>query len=83
MSPQAFNMDYPQYSFGNEIRRSFMANVALELVWNIALDTGTNVLALTVLEAAASSDRMLRKRDELNAMIKDHQQERLYVLIPF
>ena len=59
-----------------------MANVALEVVWNIALDTGANVLALTVLEAAASSDRMLRKRDQLNAMIKDHQQERLYVSIP-
>ena len=76
-------MGYPQCSFGNEIRRSSMANVALELVWNIALDTGANVLALTVLEAAASSDRMLRKRDQLNAMIKDHQQERLYVSIPF
>ena len=56
-----------------------MANVALELVWNIALDTGANVLALTVLEAAASSERMLRKKNQLNAMIKDHQQERLYV----
>lgn len=83
MSLQAFDMDYPQCSFGNEIRRSSMANVALELVWNIALDTGANVLALTVLEAAASSDRMLRKRDQLNAMIKDHQQERLYVSTPF
>ena len=56
-----------------------MANVAIELVWNIALDTGANVLALTVLEAAASSERMLRKKNQLNAMIKDHQQERLYV----
>lgn len=59
-----------------------MANVALELVWNIALDTGANVLALTVLEAAASSERMLRKKNQLNAMIKDHQQERLYVSFP-
>ncbi len=56
-----------------------MANVALELVWNVALDTGANVLALTVLEAAASSERMLRKKNLLNAMIKDHQEERLYV----
>ena len=59
-----------------------MANVAPELVWNIALDTGANVLALTVLEAAASSERMLRKKNQLNAMIKDHQQERLYVSFP-
>lgn len=59
-----------------------MTNVALELVWNIALDTGANILALTVLEAAASSKSMLRKRNQLNAMIKDHQQERLYVSFP-
>ncbi len=60
-----------------------MANVALELVWNVALDTGAKVLALNVLEAAASSEGMIQRRNRLNSMIKDHQQERLYVSFPF
>ena len=59
-----------------------MANVALELVWNVALATGANVLALTVTDAAASSERMDQKRTILNAFIKHHQHERLYVSFP-
>ena len=55
------------------------ADARTEKVWKVALDTGANVLALTVLEAAASSPRLTGKRDELNAMIKDHQEDRLYV----
>jgi hypothetical protein len=50
-------------------------------VWDVALNTGASVLALNVLEAAASSPSMIEKRNMLNAMIKDHQQDRLYVLI--
>ena len=59
-----------------------MANVAIEKVWKVALDTGANVLALTVTEAAASSERMDQKRSILNSFIKHHQHERLYVSFP-
>ena len=51
----------------------------LAKVWKIALETGANVLALTVLEAAASSPHMIQERNELNAMIKNHQEDNLYV----
>ena len=60
-----------------------MANVTLEQVWKVALDTGANVLALTVTEAAAWSERMNQKRSILNSFIKHHQHERLYVSFPF
>lgn len=59
-----------------------MANVAIEKVWKVALDTGANVLALTVTEAAASSEQMDLKRSILNSFIKHHQHERLYVSFP-
>ena len=52
------------------------------MVWKVALDTGANVLALTVTEAAASSERMDQKRTILNSFIKHHQHERLYVSFP-
>jgi len=52
--------------------------LGLEKVWKVALDTGATVLALNVLEAAASDLRMIEKRNSLNAMIKDHQEDRLY-----
>lgn len=48
----------------------------------MALDTGANVLALTVTDAAASSERMDQKRSILNSFIKHHQHERLYVSFP-
>ena len=56
-------------------------NVDLEIakVWEAALETGANVLALNVLEAAASSPRMIEKRNQLNAMIMNHKEDRLYV----
>ncbi len=49
-----------------------------EKVWKVALDTGANVLALNVLEAAATSsgDREDPKRSSLNSKIASHQQER-------
>ena len=59
-----------------------MANVAIEKVWKVALDTGANVLALTVTEAAASSGQMDQKRSILNSFIKHHQHKRLYVSFP-
>lgn len=39
-------------------------------------------MALNVLEAAGLSPRMIEKKNMLNAMIKDHQQDRLYALPP-
>lgn len=45
-------------------------------VWNIASATGANVLALNVIEAAATVGTIIQKRDALNALIMDHKQER-------
>ncbi|KAL2044583.1 hypothetical protein ABVK25_012360 [Lepraria finkii] len=50
----------------------------LKKVWDIALNTGANIMALNVLEAAGLSPRMIEKKNMLNAMIKDHQQDRFY-----
>jgi hypothetical protein len=52
---------------------------ALEKVWNIALETGANVLALSVIECAVRSDKLLKKRDELNDLIAGHEADRLSV----
>lgn len=49
-------------------------------MWKVALDTGANVLALNVIEAAASSPRMIERRNMLNAMIKAHQEAKLYAI---
>ena len=51
-------------------------------VWRVALDTGAKVLALNVIEAAGSNDKLVQKRNDLNAMIAKHGEERLYVYIP-
>lgn len=48
----------------------------IEKVWKVALDTGANVLALTILEAEGSGDRENSKRNSLNSKILNHQQER-------
>ncbi|CAD6589919.1 MAG: hypothetical protein ASARMPREDX12_004074 [Alectoria sarmentosa] len=50
----------------------------LKKVWKVALDTGANVLALNVLEADGSGDRVNSKRNSLNDKIANHQQERYY-----
>ncbi|MCJ1285515.1 hypothetical protein MMC26_004855 [Xylographa opegraphella] len=47
-------------------------------VWSIALETGANVLALTVIEAAARNASLIRRRDTLNAIISGHKADRLF-----
>ena len=55
-----------------------LIDLEIAKVWKVALDTGANVLALNVLEAAASSPRMIEKRNQLNSMIMSHHEDRLY-----
>ena len=55
---------------------SFINSICTEEVWKVALDTGANVLALNVLEAAASGDRANSRRNTLNDKIANHQQEK-------
>jgi len=56
---------------------SCLAKISLEKVWTVALETGAKVLALNVIECAASSQGMIEKRNRLNLMIKEHQEDRL------
>ncbi|KAL6720504.1 hypothetical protein ACLMJK_002428 [Lecanora helva] len=51
----------------------------LKPVWKAALDTGANVLALNVLEVAASSSRAIDMRNSLNTMIKNHRENRFAI----
>ncbi|KAL8942635.1 MAG: hypothetical protein Q9216_001548 [Gyalolechia sp. 2 TL-2023] len=51
-----------------------------EKVWKVALDTGANVLALSVLEAEYTSGDIVQRRKELNNLIAYHQEDRLYSL---
>ena len=51
-----------------------------EKVWKVALGTGANVLALNIIEAAAASSSLTKRRNSLNAMIAGHQEERMYVI---
>ncbi|KAL1988688.1 hypothetical protein VTN96DRAFT_8388 [Rasamsonia emersonii] len=56
---------------------------ALQQAWSTALTSSTsnnrtNVLALTIPECSAISDRLTRRRDELNAKILAHRAERFY-----
>ena len=50
--------------------------IVIEKVWKVALDTGANVLALNVLEAQASDDRLNSERNSLNDKIANHQEAR-------
>lgn len=53
----------------------------LKQCWKVALDTGANVLALNILEAAAPSDSLIQRRNQLNALITNHHEdERWYTL---
>lgn len=49
----------------------------LEKVWRVALDTGANVLVLSVPEAEYTSGTIVRRRKELNDLIAYHQEDRL------
>ncbi|KAL8814255.1 MAG: hypothetical protein Q9223_006509 [Gallowayella weberi] len=53
---------------------------ALKLVWDVALGTGANVLALSVLEAEYTSGDVVQRRNELNGMIARHSQDRWHYL---
>jgi len=54
-----------------------MTKLNIEKVWTVALETDANVLALNVIEAAAPSPQLIEKRNSLNAMIENHQEDRL------
>ena len=43
------------------------------------METGANVLALTVIEAAVRNSSLIQKRDALNTLIAGHVADRLYV----
>ncbi|MCJ1293875.1 hypothetical protein MMC34_005432 [Xylographa carneopallida] len=58
--------------------RAMVLTEATEEVWNIALATGANVLALTVPEAAVRDASLVRRRDTLNALIEEHVAEGFY-----
>ena len=45
-------------------------------VWDLALDNSANVLALNVIECAASTGTLIQRRDKLNELIAAHAQDR-------
>ncbi|KAL9605345.1 MAG: hypothetical protein Q9179_001473 [Wetmoreana sp. 5 TL-2023] len=49
---------------------------ALKKVWTVALDTGANVLALSVLEAEYTAGDIVERRNNLNSLIASHTEER-------
>ncbi len=54
-------------------------SIITEQIWQLAIDTGAKVLALNVIETAASSAGMVQKRNLLNDMIVHHEDDHLYV----
>lgn len=48
-----------------------------EEIWRLALDTGANVLALSVLEGEHTSGDIVQRRKELNNRIAYHEEDRL------
>ncbi|KAI4248856.1 MAG: hypothetical protein L6R40_000868 [Gallowayella cf. fulva] len=53
---------------------------ALKHVWKVALDTGSNVLALSVIEAEHTSGGVIERRTELNDLIARHSEDRWYYM---
>ena len=53
-----------------------MLTSSAEAIWKVALNSGARVLALNIIEAAASSEKAVRRRNELNAMIAKHEETR-------
>lgn len=47
-----------------------------EKVWTVALDTGANVLALSVLEAQYTLEGIVERRNHLNGLIARHSEDR-------
>ncbi|KAL8694915.1 MAG: hypothetical protein Q9218_000486 [Villophora microphyllina] len=52
----------------------------LEKVWTIALETGANVLALSVLEAEYASGDIVKRRNDLNNLIANHSEDRWHYM---
>lgn len=67
----------------SDVKQLFLACLPMilsffsELVWEKALDSGASVVALNIIEAARSSEGLIKRRGELNEMIANHQHERL------
>ncbi|RQM05218.1 hypothetical protein DH86_00004242, partial [Scytalidium sp. 3C] len=53
---------------------------ALQLVWNVALDHGSNVLALTVPECGSCPPALDLSREQLNRLILHHKANNFYTL---
>ncbi|KAL8903818.1 MAG: hypothetical protein Q9207_003678 [Kuettlingeria erythrocarpa] len=53
----------------------------LKKVWRLALDTGANVLAMSVLEGEHTSGDIVKRRKELNNRIAYHEEDRLCALV--
>ncbi len=49
----------------------------LQECYEVALEHGANILALTVPECSALVEHLDRRRDELNNMIKEHEADRM------
>ena len=47
----------------------------VERVWQLAIDAGAKVLALNIIEAAASNSGLVQRRNLLNDMIMHHEEE--------
>ena len=69
----------PAFSADRLGRIRALLSVTAEKVWDLALDSGANVLALNVVECAASTGTIVQRRDRLNQLINLHRQDRWYV----
>ncbi|KAJ6041591.1 SGNH hydrolase [Penicillium canescens] len=61
--------------YGNQPDKIYSA---LQDSWNVALSTGAKVLALTIPECGAKSQRLDTRRATLNSYILAHQSERIH-----
>ncbi|KAI4224419.1 MAG: hypothetical protein L6R36_004682 [Xanthoria steineri] len=52
----------------------------LKDVWSVALETGANVMALSVLEAEHTGGDLIQRRNALNEMIAQHSQHRWHYM---
>ena len=53
-----------------------LLSTGIEKVWDLALDHSANVLALNVIECAASIGTIVERRNRLNELIGSHSQDR-------
>ncbi|KAH8820419.1 SGNH hydrolase-type esterase domain-containing protein [Xylogone sp. PMI_703] len=67
----------------NDLNNGFDADEiysALQIVWKVALDHGSNVLALTVPECGTCPPALDERRDKLNELILQHEATNFYTL---